>query len=113
MRKPRWLKALAASLALLGATPLSAGTAAGPINTPYFLPGGIVIVYVPGNRSGVPSCAAGQPYRFALDASTDAGRVQLSGLLSAFAMGREVSIVGTGNCSIYGDSESVSYFMVT
>jgi hypothetical protein len=42
--------------------------------------------------------------------STDGGKVKLSSLLAAFAQGQHVTIRGTGNCAVYGDTELTSHF---
>lgn len=76
----------------------------------HFMSTGVVLVSTDGQRSSLPSCASTQPTRFALDATTAAGKVQLAGLLTAYAAGKPVGIIGTGVCSAYGDSETISYF---
>ena len=89
----------------------TAGSAAsGILSFLHFMPSGIVIAYTSGARSDVPSCASSQPGRFALDSTTPAGKVQLAGLLSAYAATKQVVIVGTGACAAWPDTESVSYF---
>lgn len=84
----------------------------GVINNPHFMANGAVIIYTNGTRTSVPSCAASQPGRFALDATSEGGRVQLAGLLMAFASGKQVTIYGTDSCTAYGDTETVNYFRI-
>lgn len=90
------------------------GTNAGASTTNYgyvtaFLQaGGVVMFYQDGDRSGAPSCqGADVPKRWAFDASTGAGHAMLSILLTAYAQHRTVKIVGTGACSVQGDTETV------
>jgi len=84
----------------------------GTLSNVHFMGTGIVITYTSGSRTNVPACATGQPSRFAIDATTATGKVHLSGILAAHAAGKTVRIFGTGNCSVFGDTESVSYFIV-
>lgn len=76
--------------------------AQGTLYDPHFMDDGVVLVYTTGNRPNVPACAASQPARFAIDASTPQRKAQLAGLLAAFAMKQRVVIVGTGGCSLGG-----------
>jgi len=90
---------------------LYAGSAtSGILKLVHFMSDGIVIAYTSGTRSDIPTCAINQPSRFAIDATTSGGKVLLSGLLSAYASGKNVAIFGTGNCLAYGDSETINYF---
>jgi hypothetical protein len=84
----------------------------GTLTAPHFMANGVVLVYSSASRTNVPSCAASQPYRFAFDSTTPPGKAQLAGLLTAFAAERPVVIVGTDDCSVYGDSETIDYFYI-
>lgn len=100
-------------LGLLCASAAHGGDAlSGMLSQPHFMSTGLVLVTTDGQRLGTPTCALGSPYRFVIDATTPAGKVQLAGLLSAHAAGKPVRIVGTGNCSLYSDSETISYFYI-
>jgi hypothetical protein len=106
-------KMMFAMLSLLSAATAYGGDAVpGDLSGLHFMWNGVVLVSTSGQRSGVPSCASAHSARFALNATTDAGKVQLAGLLSAHAAGKQVGIIGTGNCAVYGDSESISYFHI-
>ncbi|MCH2160092.1 MAG: hypothetical protein MK096_15085 [Oleiphilaceae bacterium] len=90
-----------------------AGSAApGSLSKLHFMSNDVVIVYTSGVRSNVPSCASSQPKRFALDGTTEEGKVQVSGLISAHAAGKNVTIKGKGSCEAYGDTETISYFYI-
>ena len=92
---------------------LYAGSAgSGVLYNFHFMNNGVVIVYTTGTRTGVPSCATNQPLRFAVDATTAGGKVQLSGLLSAHAAQKPVVITGRGQCDAYGDTETISYVYI-
>ena len=104
-------KLVVALLMVVFSGSLYAGSAAsGALSKIHFMSSGSVIVYTSGVRSGIPSCASTQPRRFAISATTDGGKVQLAGLLSAYTSGKNIVITGTGNCSAYGDTETISYF---
>lgn len=74
-----------------------------------FMPTGAVLFHTSTPRSDVPACAAGEPTRWAIDTNTAAGKSQLAGLLTAHTTGKKVQVIGTNTCSIWGDTESVSY----
>jgi len=103
-------KLLVISLVMFSAASQAGSATSGALSTVHFMSGGSVLVYTSGTRSGVPSCAVNQPTRFAIDATTEGGKVQLSGLLLAYASGKNVVIHGKGHCDAYGDSETISYF---
>jgi len=88
----------------------SAGS--GNLHTIHYMGNGAVIVYTTGVRSAdIPPCATtGNLNRFAIDGTSNVGKVQLSGLLSAYATGKKVIIYGAGNCGPWGDAETISYF---
>jgi hypothetical protein len=88
-----------------------AGTA-GPVKLKniYFMANGVVMAYVEGPRSNAPACAAVESMRFALNATTPAGKAQLSGLLVAYTTGKTVAIWGTGACTAWNDTESIDFF---
>jgi len=71
---------------------------------------GAVIFSSTGARTGTPGCASSQPTRWAIPASTPQGKVQLAGLLSAYHANKPVIVLGTGDCSVWSDTESVNYF---
>lgn len=101
---------LGAVLALSSISALAGDALSGTLSVVHFMANGVVLASTDGARSNVPSCAAAQPSRFAIDATTAAGKIQLSGLLAAYAAGKPVRIVGNGTCSAYGDSETINYF---
>ena len=85
----------------------------GTLSDPHFMGNGAVLVYTSGSRTGtIPACGVTQPQRFALDSTTPAGKAQLAGILTAFAAGKPVVIVGTGTCSVFFDSETIEYFHI-
>lgn len=76
----------------------------------HFMKNGAVLVTTTCSRTTAPACAtvAG----FALDSTTVAGRSQLAGLIAAETAERTAIIVGTGNCDVYGDGETIEYFYI-
>lgn len=105
---------LGALASLLIASPASAGQAqAGKIFSLFSTEFGVVMFHSNGARSSIPSCVgAGMESRFAIDVKNDAGKSMYALLLTAVAQGKQVWINGTGNCSIWGDTESVNYVYV-
>lgn len=90
-----------------------AGTAgSGILSDVHFMNNGVVIVYTSGVRADVPTCASTQPDRFAIDASTEAGKAQLSGLLAAYVAEKTVRIFGMGSCAAHPDTETINYFVI-
>lgn len=103
-----------AMLALASATPAQASTADwGTPNSVYGFWNGAVLFHTTGARSATPSCQGpGLASRFAIDASTTAGQAAVSILLTAIARGKRVQIHGSGSCTIWGDTETISYILV-
>jgi hypothetical protein len=99
---------LLATMALYASASIAGSADLGTLNTVHFMSNGVVIAYTTGARSDVPACAVSQS-RFSLDATSAAGRAQLAGLLTAYAAGKQVAIVGTGSCAPSGE-ETIAYF---
>jgi hypothetical protein len=96
---------------LCSATAVASSTGEGILRGVHFMSNGVVIAYTSGTKVGsTPSCAASYPNRFALDGTSAGGKVQVAGLLAAYAAGKAVIIIGSGDCSVYGDTETISYF---
>jgi purine nucleoside permease len=72
---------------------------------------GVAFFYINGTRTGTkPACAtfgSGSWFRFAIDTNTAGGKAQLAGVLAAHATGESIYVTGTGDCGVYGDTESV------
>jgi hypothetical protein len=63
-----------------------------------------------GTTHNRPACATSG---WAIDGTTPAGQMMVASLLTAIAQGRRISIIGTGACDLWGDSETVYYFNYT
>lgn len=99
----------AVSIATCSAVNSHAGTADnGTLYQVHFMNNGVVIAYITGTRTGAPTCAT-ITNRFAVDATTPAGKVLLAGLLASHATKTPVRIVGTGTCTAWGDTETINY----
>lgn len=101
------------SLALAGPTQASEapmGTIVGVFGTHN----GALLFSTTSGRSGpAPACQGpGLAQRWAIDASTVAGQAAASALLTAYALKKRVNVYGTGGCSIWGDTETVSFFII-
>jgi hypothetical protein len=80
---------------------------AGLISNVLSLNNGMIFFNQSGARGATPTCATQQ--RWVINATTIQGQAMLSALLSFEARGRQISVHGTGACSDWGDTESVSY----
>jgi len=70
-----------------------------------------VAMFSAGVHQSKPACSTvGDAWAF--DVKTPAGAAMYSFLLSAYAQGKTINVVGTGNCDIWGDRESVAYLTV-
>lgn len=47
--------------------------------------------------------------RFAVDATTAAGKARIATILFARATGRSVDVAGTGDCGVWPDTESIAW----
>lgn len=106
---------LVASVLLLSPLFCSAGVAgAGNIVGPYglfFMQTGALLVSTDAVQSGAPACAT-VVGRWAIDGTTPAGKLQAAAVIAALAMGKKIAIWGTGTCSVWGDTETVSFLQV-
>lgn len=86
------------------ATIIRPAAATDGINDVYFL-------YVDKDATGTPSCATytRSDRRFAIDPATDIGRAMIATALAARMAGLKINISGTGNCLIWGDTESIAW----
>ena len=106
----------AASISLMASQqPAYAGGAApvGTINTIQPLvspPLGVLFFNTTGSHTGGPSCATGT--RWAIDTTTSAGQTMASVVLTAYALGKQIAVTGTGTCSAWSDTETVYYLTV-
>lgn len=71
---------------------------------------GPVIFTHTGARTARPACATLD--RWAIDTSTNAGQALVASLLIAYAMSKQIIVNGTGACSAWGDTETVSNFAI-
>lgn len=108
-----FVSAVLATLAF-AATPASASEAAvAPISSVFGAWNGAVLFTTSGARTATPACQGpGLGQRWALDASATAGQAQLSVFMTAYALRKRVTVIGSGVCSIWGDTETVAFFVV-
>jgi hypothetical protein len=71
---------------------------------------GKAFFYTNGSRSAVPACST-IPKRWVFDAASAKGQAMLSALMTFYALGRPVAVVGTGTCPDWGDTETVRYII--
>jgi hypothetical protein len=71
---------------------------------------GVFFVSTSGVRAGTPTCATNAT-RFVLNGGTTNGQLVVANILTAYASGKQIAISGTGDCSFWGDTESISYII--
>jgi hypothetical protein len=72
---------------------------------------GLTYVVINGTASGHPACATNS-YWIIMNETSDAGHKQYAMLLAAQASGSQVSIVGAGTCTRWGDGEDIDYIEI-
>lgn len=60
-----------------------------------------------GGHPNAPACAT--TGRWAIDVTTPAGQAMWSTVLTAYSQNRAVTVGGTGQCNVWGDSETVQW----
>lgn len=65
-----------------------------------------------GQRSATPGCST-IPGRWVIDATTPAGQMMVAAMLTALAEHKTIFLVGTGDCGVWGDTETVDYFVAS
>jgi hypothetical protein len=74
---------------------------------------GQFIVYFAGTISGGPSCAASETGVMAVDGTTASGKVEITAITVAYAMGKTLIAHGTGTCTVLSNEETLSDFLTT
>jgi hypothetical protein len=72
---------------------------------------GVFFFVTDGARSSPPACAI-YSTRWAIDGGGAGGQQTIATILAAQAMGRSVTVVGTGSCGVWADTESVAHITV-
>lgn len=83
-------------------------TTAGYISQVYPTNWGMVYFQHSGTRATRPACATQN--RWVINMSNSGGQAMLSALLTAYASAKPITIVGTGDCRDWPDTESIVYF---
>ena len=105
---------LATLLSLALATPAHASEAQfGTITNVYGMNNGALLFTSSGSRTTPPSCHSSfVPQRWAIDASTVAGQLAASVFLTALALKKRVYVMGSATCTIWGDTETVTFINI-
>ncbi|WP_198527632.1 hypothetical protein [Xanthomonas sp. SHU 199] len=69
----------------------------------------VVFFTLDGPHTNPPACSS-TPWSLSL--ATNSGRAQYALILSAVAQGKPVTVHGTGDCSAWGDRETVAYVLI-
>jgi hypothetical protein len=105
-------KGLACSVFLgaIASVPVAASEAQGRVTRVYVMNDGQAMFHLDAPlRTGLPACAVNLPTRWAFNANTPAGQAKLSLVLTAYASGKELYVVGQNSCPDWGDTESVNF----
>lgn len=106
-------RALFTIVALLLVSPGSAEASEAGIGKPSALlvhEQGAAFFHHDGPRTARPACASED--RWVINLSTQAGQAMYAAVLTAIASGRKIAVHGAGTCSVWGDTESVTYIQV-
>ncbi|ASA57815.1 hypothetical protein [Vibrio gazogenes] len=101
-------------LALLPISSMAGNGSKGKVTLIEFMGNGVILFRHTGAHTAIPTCVGNNfRNRWAIDAKTDAGKAQLSGLLTAYSAGKDVTVIGANSCSLWGDTETVKYFYIS
>lgn len=109
--RKRSITSIAFIMLPLGATPaMASNSSVGSIS--IVLPHSAGLFFnQSGSRTSTPTChTAGT--RWVINTGTPQGQAMAAALLTAYSLGKRISVQGTGNCSLWGDTESVDYFVI-
>lgn len=105
-------KSLIGALAIATSSFAFAGGSSGPVTNPFTMNSGQgYFFFNAGAVGGKPACSAASP-TWAVDLSTPAGRSIQALVLTAYALGKSVSVTGTASCSVWSDRETVAYVWI-
>ena len=97
-------------LVLLGSATAQASTSNSAPATNLIVVGGKVFFNQTSTRTAVPACAT-VTNRWVFDGSTAQGQAMLATLLTLRGLNRPVSVIGTGTCPDWADTETVAYLL--
>ena len=102
--------AATSAVMLMSAGPLQASTSGSGSISNVIVVTGKVFFNLSGTRDTRPACAT-VPERWAFDATTPAGQALMAALLTFEARGKQISVIGTGTCPDWSDTESALYIL--
>ena len=92
---------------------ISAQASEASLGKPYALlvhEQGAAFFHHDGSRTARPTCATQD--RWVINLSTQTGQAMYAAVLTAIASGRKIMVHGAGTCSVWGDTESITYVQV-
>ena len=106
------MKKLAVSaLLLLQTSFVFAGGSQGLVTKPLANRTGL-FMFSAGVHNNKPACVTTDLGTWAVDAGTDGGKAIQAIVLTAYAQGKTLKVIGTGNCTVKTDREDISYVHV-
>lgn len=92
----------------------SAGTGNGTIGNYIVTTYGKAFVHLNSATVSPPACSGASDWAIDLTgANGTAGRAVLAAIIAASIQGKTITVVGTGDCNVWGDRETVSYIVVS
>lgn len=97
-----------AALAFAAAAPAQAtGQNAGVVINLVVEGNGALMFQLTGTYTGAPACDTAS--RFGIDTGTAPGKTMASAVLGAYFSGKPLTAYGTGTCTVWGDTENLSF----
>jgi len=106
---------LSVALALAFLSPAAGQSAAGTSDFSYItvvLPDSGGFFFNSSGARGSAPASATIPNRWVINTTTSQGQAMVAALLSAYMAHKRIMVVGTGNCAVWGDTETVNYFQI-
>lgn len=90
----------------------NAGSASGNITQLLPHTGNLMFIYIDGPIVGAPSCASitSSQKRYVVSA---ADKIIVATLMLAFNSGKQINVAGSGDCSVWGDTETIRYITLS
>ncbi|WP_138918636.1 hypothetical protein [Nitrospirillum viridazoti] len=104
------LCALAVAQAAWSNPAAASATTAGTIYNIMPSAGGTLFFSQAGTRTTTPTCTSEN--RWVINVTTPAGQTLAAALITAYSLGKQIEIHGSGDCRDYSTTESVDYFRI-
>lgn len=96
------------TIAFFSSSIFAAGDSTGVVSQPLIGDTG-VLMFLAGTHNNKPACST-QGDAWAFDVKTSAGKSMQAFLMLAYAQGKTIHVVGSGDCKDWGDRERPTHF---